>query len=1029
MRRTERIFGSFVALLFLFVFAGVASAQNAALVGTVSDSTGAVVPGATVTLTNQANGVSSTTETDNAGSYGFAQVRPGNYSLRTEAAGFKAYLQRSIVLEVADRRRVDVTLQVGAVAETITVTEFTVGVQTESSSIGEVITTKQVEEIPLNGRFMLDLAFLVPGTVLPSSNNTSFLAGQGASGTFGINSSGGREDSANYMLDGINLNDMVQNQITFQPNIETLQEFKVQSNSFTAEYGRSSGIVINAVTKSGGNSLHGSVFEFLRNEKLDARNFFDPTREANRAATGSGIAPFKRNIFGYSVGGPVLFPGYDGRDRSFFFHAYEGRRQSESATFRATVPTAAERAAVTDPVVQQLLALVPNPNVPGATTNNFTGNASRERETDQFTFKGDHLFGANTISGTYMYQDDDRTEPSSIGNHNIPGFGDTRNATRQLFSLRYNRVFSPSVTNEFRFGFNRINITFVEEFGGGLDPNSFGLNTGFTDNFPDIRVGGGPSFGGRDAFPQGRADSTFQFTDTATWIRGSHSFKFGGEVRRFRNNNFNDAVGGRIRFATLADFLAGQPNDNSVRRGSISPGIRTTALNFFVQDDYKLAPTFTLNLGLRYEFNDTPHERFDKLTLFDPATQQLVPAAGRRIYDRDTNNFAPRVGFSWDPFGGGNTVVRGGYGIFYDQPVTNIVTGLGSNPPFATSLRFTDPDGVGVGDDIDLANPFDPFIAGQTGAATSISLSAVDPNFVSALVQQFNLNVQHERWNTVFQVGYIGSTAQSLRIRRDINQGIAGVRPNPNFTRIILEESVSRSNYNALWLSANRRLSRGLTFLASYTFSKSIDLNSVGSRIPQIQDANNLQAERALSDFDARHRVVISSVYDLPFHAASGWKKNAVEGWRLSTIINYQAGNPFSPGLTTANSGTLNTFNRPNLVPGQDPNLDNFTIERAFNTAAFAIPPAGEFGNAGRNILTAPNLKNLDVAVIKDTTIFEDVKLQFRTQFFNLFNHPSFDQPGMNANTGTFGVISSTRNSRGDIGSSRQIEFALKLLF
>ncbi len=1009
-------------LLLAVLLAAPLAAQNAALVGTVKDPAGAVVPNVRVILTNVRSGVTLSTTTAEDGNYEFPAVRPGDYSLKVERAEFKTFVQGPFALLVDQRARMDVSLEVGTVNETVNVTGEAIGVNTESSSIGEVIDTKKIVDIPLNGRFFLDLALLSPGTVLPSTNNRTFLAVPTSGGALGLNSSGAREDSANYLFDGVNLSDMVQNQITFLPNVEVIQEFKVQTNSFSSEYGRNAGIIVNAVTKSGGNQVHGSAFEFLRNDKLDARNFFDQPRPVAKQLTGREIPPFKRNIFGFSVGGPVMLPKYDGRNKTFFFTSFEGRRQRESDTFRATVPTEAQRAAVTDPAVKKLLTLVPLPNSSG--TLNFAGDSAKPRDADQVSGKIDHMIGEkNTLSGTYIFQRDSRIEPSGIGAHNIPGFGDFRPAHRQIFAFRYTRVVSPRVTNEARFGINRVHITFQAL--APQNPADFGMDFGVTNNFPDIRVAGGPAFGGFSTFPQGRSDTLFQYTDTLTWIRGSHSFKIGGEVRRFRNNNFANATGGLIRFSSLAAFLAGQTNQTTLTPGAIT-GIRVSAYNGFVQDDYKVTPRLTLNLGLRYEFNGVPGEQHNRFSILDLTTRQFVQVGAGidRPYERDWNNFGPRIGFSFDPLGHGKTVIRGGYGLYFDQPVTNSVTGLGSNPPFARSLQFTDADPVAP-PNISLSNPF----SFPGGGPPPVLPAAVARNLVSAYVEQYNLNIQHERWNTVWQVGYVGSAGRHLRITRDINQGVGGVRPVTGFGAINLQESSSRSNYNGLWASANRRLARGLTFTASYTFSKSIDLNSVSSSNPQIQNANNLNAEKALSDFDARHRFVTSGIYQLPFHSDSAAGKRLVDGWSLAGIFNYQSGNPFSPIISTLRSGSGNLFDRPDIVPGQAIALDNPTPNLWFNTGAFVLNPAGRFGNAGRNIITSPDFRNLDLAVLKNIPIHERMSVQFRSEFFNISNHPNFGQPGNVVGTGTFGVISATRSVRGDLGSSRQIEFALKLLF
>ncbi len=1023
-----------LVLLALVCLAPLAAwAQDASIVGTVKDQSGAVLPNAKLSLTSAEKGTTRGTTSNSSGYFEFNTLDPGEYVLQAEAPGFKKFEQRGIVLQVDQRARVDVAMSVGALTEQVTVMGEAPLVSSESSSVGEVIESKKIQEIPLNGRFFLDLALLVPGTVIPSTNARTFLATPTAAGAFSINSSGAREDQVNYLWEGINLNDMVQNQITFQPNVEMIQEFKIQSNSFSAEYGRNAGVIVNAVMKSGSNALHGDLFEFLRNDVLDARNFFDPPRNVAKQRTGRELPPFKRNIFGASAGGPIWLPHlYDGRNRSFWFFSWESRRQRESETFNTRVLSPAERAAVTDPTVRRLTALIPEPNSPG---NQFVGSAPRVRDLDQFASKIEHHIGSSDrLTGSYIFQRDSRIEPSNIGGRNLPGHGDFRPARRQIFTLTETHVFSPRVVNEFRGGFNRVRIGFFG-LASDLDPVAFGLNTSQAgkDQFPGIIISGGPAFGMPGGFPQGRGDTTGQFNDTLTWVRGRHSVKFGGEFRAFHNNNFNRATAGTLNFANINDFVAGNVQRFTQVSGNVDPAIRTAAFDWFIQDDWKLRPRLTLNLGLRYSFNSVPHERHDRLLVFESTTNRLLKAGADvdRVYENDLNNFGPRLGFAWDVFGRAKTSVRGGFGIFFDQPVTNIVTGLGSNPPFRLSRNF---------DRVTVSN-----LTAVSGAIPAFNLSNVSRDFKSDYVMQYNLNVQHELLpSTVLQVGYFGSQGRGLRLNRDINQGVfnpatrTGVRPIREFGSIFTNESVSRSNYNGMWLSLSRRFSRGLTFTGSYTLSKSIDLNSVGSSNPQIQDARNLAAERGLSDFDARHRLVYSAVYELPFRAAGAAGK-IVEGWSLSGIVNLQSGNPWSPRLSIDRSGSLDFFDRPNLVGEPQTRVNP---DAALNARAFAYPALGTFGNLGRNALTGPDFRNLDFALVKNTRFGPEkrLNLQFRAEFFNLFNHPNFNAPRgvltfdpqmlppgqLVLPTATFGRILETRTVRGDLGSSRQIEFALK---
>lgn len=989
------------------LFALTGSAQNAALTGIVKDQQDALIADAKVTLTNTQTRVEQATQSDSSGVYEFSVVRPGSYTLRVEKPGFRTFLQNELILAVDQRGRADVGLAVGDTTTLVTVEGQTAGVQTESASLGEVIETKKIVEIPLNGRFFLDLALLTPGTVVPSTNNRTFLASPSGIGSSGINASGAREDSTNYMFDGVNLSDMVQNQITFQPNIDMIQEFKVQTNAFSAEYGRNAGIIVNAVSKSGTNGLHGTAYEFVRNEKFDAKNYFD---RGDRP-----IAPFKRNIFGYSIGGPII------RSKTFFFTSYEGRRARESVSLNTPVPSDAQRSAVTNPVIRALLPLIPNAN---SANNFFVGSAPKARTLNQFSARVDHTLNTkNFITGTFISNRDERTEPNLQGG-NLPGAGDSRPAKRYFLSLAYTSAIASNITNELRAGLNRVRIDFLPD-AVNLNPADYGMSTG-SAVFPRIGVTGGLAIGGIPGFPQGRGDTTFQYNDTLSWVRGRHAMKFGAEFRRFRNNNFNGGTGGTITFGSLNDFLAAIPQQTTRQTLAVTPALRVNAFNLFAQDDWKVNTRLTLNIGLRWEYNGVPSEKYDRLATFDFDRKQLFQVGTNGIdnpYPSDRNNFGPRFGFSFDPLGKGKTVIRGAAGVYYDQPVTNLVSGLGNNPPFAGSVTFTNTPQVPL--NINVASPFNF----PGGAPSIFNVNAVDPKFRSGMVYQYNFNVQHERFGTVFQVSYVGSQGRHLRLARDVNQGVNSVRPLPAFGQININESSSRSNYNAMWISANRRFSKGLTFTTSYTLAKSIDLNSVGSSNPQVQNAYNLAAERALSDFDARHRYVASLVYQLPFHASSGLMKRVVEGWSVAPIVNLQSGNPFSPIMSTLNSGSLLAFDRPDYVAGQPLNVPNPQPSQWLNRAAFTSNQRGTFGNAGRNILKAPGFQDVDLSIAKTTTIKEGYALQFRAEAFNLFNHPNFGQPNNVANGAIYGQITATRTVRGDLGSSRQLQLGMKFVF
>jgi hypothetical protein len=972
------------------------AAQNASITGTVSDPQRAPIPNVSVALNNVDTGIVVRAVTDSDGNYEFGFVRPGSYRIEVEHPGFHVFQRGPIKLDVDQRARVNVGLELGGTTSTVNVEAGAGGIETESSTLGTVTETRKILEIPLNGRFILDVALLSPGTMVPSTNNRTFLAVPSGVGISGINASGTREDSTNYILDGINLSDMAQNQITFQPNVDMVQEFKVQQNSFSAEYGRNAGIIVNAITKSGSNGVHGTAYEFLRNQRFDAKNFFDPP---------GPIIPFNRDIFGSSVGAPLI------KDRTFFFTSYEGREGREVASIKTLVPSDPQRATVANPIVRRLLTLVPAANDP--TGMFFVGSAARNRRQSQLTGRVDHNRSPRDfLYGSFVVNDDDRTEPTLQGN-NLPGFGDSRPAERYFLSLGYTRVLSSSLTNELRAGFNRLRISFHEAFTD--DPSAFGIASPSTV-FPNITVPGALSFGGISGEPQGRGDTTSQYTDALSWVRGRHSIRAGGEFRRFSSNNLNSGTGGVVTFGTMAAFLAGTPTQSMETSLPATPALRVNAFGTFVQDDYRLSARLTLNLGLRWEYNGVPYEKHDRLAIYDFAANSLVQGVrGAQAYRRRFTNFGPRAGFAYSPIARSKTVIRGGFGIYYDQPVTNIVTGLGSNPPFSASVNNTS--------NISLSAPFASPPAGGS------AITAIDPNFRNAMALSYNVNVQHEAAGIVFEAAYVGSEGHHLRIIGDWNQGINGMRPIAGFSSITTQQSVSNSMYNGLWLSANRRLTRNLTFNASYTFSKSIDNNSVGSSNPQAQDFRNLRAERALSDFDARRRFVLSAVCLLPFQSRGALLPRLAQGWSVSPIVNLQSGNPFSPIIqVTDTRGSLEAFDRPFLAPGVPLIAPNPSPGQWVNPAAF-IRQATGFGDAGRNILTGPGFADVDLSIAKETKIRERASLQFRSEAFNVFNHPNFGQPQNNLAVATFGQVTATRTTRGDLGSSRQLQLALKLLF
>jgi hypothetical protein len=1050
--------------------------STATLQGTVTDAKGAVLPNATVVVRNRSTSTERTAQTDNDGNYQLAALPPGVYSVEVRVQGFKTQVADQVTLEVAKTAVQNFQLDVGAISEQVLVSSDVPVIETATTSVGTVINQRTVQEIPLNGRHFVDLGLLIPGSVTPPQNGflTAPLRGQGS---FAINTAGNREDTVNFMINGINLNDMVQNQITFQPSINTVQEFKADNSTFSAEYGRNSGAIVNIATRSGTNDFHGELFEFLRNDVFDARNFFDRT---------TNPAPFKRNQFGFNLGGPLNLLrfgeggspfSYKGQNKTFFFFSYEGLRQRQGLTISGvTVPTLAQRATVSDPVIKQLLPLIPTPNVG---TNGFAGSATAPVNIDQWTLDVNHNFGTNDrLHGYYAIQRDLRGEPTLQGN-SIPNFGDTRQSRRQIFTLNETHTFGSSVVNEARFGFNRIHILFTPN--AQFNPLDFGIQDGVTEaiGLPQIAVTGtGLNFGGPAGFPQGRSDTTYVLSDTLSYLHGSHSFRFGGEVRRFFNNNTNKDTGS-FTFANMAAFLAGTANAFTVTLGDptrgvtdVSTAIAQGALGAFVQDNWKVRSNLTLELGLRYDWLMSPTERFDRFVDYVPEVNSLIQVNHgiAPVYHTNAKNLQPRLGFAWDPFKDGKTSIRGAYAILADQPITNLVTGNGTNPPFAVNVAL--PANT-------TTHLFDATSPGHAVPGSTVSPSSSDPEFDNAYIQSWNLNVQREvKQGFAVTVGYFGSKGTHLRLTRNLNQtflnaALTPVRPFPTLSatspiapgkpllNITFREGTGNSTYNALWVTANKRIGKGLQFNTSYTFSKSIDYNSQSSQGVTVQDSFNLRGDRGLSDFDARHRFVISGLYELPF------KGNQLkEGWQLSFIEQSQSGNPVT--LLAGNAGAIG------LIPAANANsLTGLATLRPDITGPLSISPTAaasgigvqwfpnlvcdprpggscpsgsvvvlpvqfingktvyHFGSMGRNVVIGPSFHNTDLSLIKRTKIGEHQMIEFRWEVFDVFNHANFGQPGRTAQVGStsFGVITNTRFPTGDSGSSRQMQFALKYKF
>jgi hypothetical protein len=936
------------------------------------------------------------------------------------------------------------------------------------------------------------LGLLTAGTMTPPQNGflTAPLRGQGS---FAIDTAGNREDTTNWLVNGINLNDPVQNQVTFQPPIDTLAEFAIDNQSFPAQYGRNSGSIVNLATRTGSNDFHGEAFDFFRNNVLDARNFFNTTEV--QTSTGAFVpnpqAPFQRNDFGADFGGPII------KNKLFFFVAYEGLRQNQGIPLSTFVPSATELATVTSPAIEAMEAahLFPAANAPGTDTtgipanfNGFIGATAAHVALNQGS--GDIDFewtSKDRVHGYYVLQKDHRQEPQQGAN--LPGFGDTRDGFRQLMTVSEDHTFSPAVENTVRLGFNRIHLFFSPT---ALTPSNFDIGlpagTPVGVGIPDIIVSGAMEFGGPVGEPQGRGDTTVVLNDTLSWLKGRHSFAFGGEIRRAYNNNVAESIGDLV-YTSLANFVLDSASAFAITEGAGNDRIVQPSYAAFAQDSFKWKPNFTINLGLRYEWNSTPSEADNRFTTFDLVTGSLVPAP--QPYHTNNKNFEPRIGFAWDPFRDGKTSVRAAYAILTQDPTTNVVTGLSSNPPFAVPVSV---NAAGI----TLENPSASIVGVGLGP------TIVNPNFNDAYAQDWNLTIERQLTSTTgLEVAYVGMKGTHLQLTENLNQplvtnGLYGdtkpfttlpltspilpaqcAPPNPPCTlgTITNIDSPGNSSYNALWVTLNKHLSNGLELLGSYTYSKSLDYSSVssGDAVP-VQNSFNPRGDRGLSEFDARHRFVLSGFYQLPF--AKG--NRLLGGWEIGAIQMLQSGNPMTPlvqvnlgpqtfdlrpdGLApatgghgpahfynfTAKSGLCENYNGPTTgltlaVP--DCATDSsavLAIPCIFNNGATAatqnlILGSCHPGNIRRDGLPGPDFINTDFSVIKNTKLTERFNLQFRAEMFDIFNHPNFGDPGnfLSASSAagatsfvnSFGKITTTRFTTGDFGSSRQIQLALKLLF
>ncbi|HEV8210236.1 MAG TPA: carboxypeptidase regulatory-like domain-containing protein [Vicinamibacterales bacterium] len=1056
MQRLRSIAAAALALALLV--APAARAQSTAtLSGTVTDPQSAVMPGVSITVHNTATNQDRVVVTDAAGAYVAAALAPGHYEVTAHIEGFQDQ-KREFDLGPAETVALNLKLSVGTLAENVTVSGSSPLIDTATVSVGQVMAEKTVQEIPLNGRHFVDLGPLMPGgsTSPQNAGLSAPLRGQGA---FSFMSAGNRETSVNMMVNGINLNDLSNSQVTFQPSINTVSEFKVDNSTFSAEYGRNSGAIVNVATRSGSNQLHGEGFDFYRDQKFDSRNYFNP---ASLDSSGS-VTPqslFNRKQFGVNLGGPVV------KNRSFFFGSYEGLRHLQGVDMNSGTLTDAQRAAVTDPLARKLLQFIPVAN--DLTGTRAIGSPLAPVTIDQYTIDSrNNLRQNDDLHLYYAFQTDSRLESNAQG-QTVPGFPDRRGGHRQIMTVNETHVFSPALVNEVRAGFNRISITFVPQT--LVDTGALGINVGQTQNpiaLPAITITGpGLVFGGPAGFPSGREVTTFAVGDTATYLHGNHIIKFGGEMRRVKHYGFSDDPG-RFTYPSVAAFQQGLGSAFSITLGTQAFNAYVNAIGAFVQDSISLGSSLKLDVGLRYDYLPSPTEQDNKLVTFDPATQSLLQINGQGGFAQVTKNgsdFQPRVGLIWNPAGDSKTVVRGAYAIMVNQSNTGYFAGETGNPPIVNPLS-SQANGTATSN-IRMDNAIN-----SAGSAATVAPTFTDPNFLPGRMQTWNVNVEREVGRMGLMVGYFGSHGDRQRIPINFNQFVtpggttrpfarlsatSPILPGAALGNITEQTSLGWSDYKGLWVTANHRLSHGLQLQGSYTLSKSTDTNSYDGTLTA-QNNFDLADSVGPSDFDVRHRMSVNATWELPFHG-----NRLKDGWQLVVVEQAQTGNPLNivTNITTITGtatvrpdliGALPTINpHPNndangfpvsyqWFDGQtnvcDPRIVAPAAGSCNSSSVFALPynAAGvaHFGNLGRNPIYGPAFGNTDFSIIKNLKLQGSARAQFRLEVFNLFNQANLGQPGRTASVGStsFGVISNTRFPTGDSGSARQVQFAAKFLF
>ncbi len=1087
----RKLIYAFSFTLLALLSASNAVAQTAQITGRVTDASAAVIPGASITVRNVATGIDRTLSSNAEGYFTAPLLLPGEYRVTVEHPGFKPVARSGVVLEVDQRAEINFVLEVGGVTEKIEVRSAALLLSTQEASQGQVIENQRIVDLPLNGRNYDELTLLSAGTVQPL----------GGSRFEGFSSGGMRNTQNNFILDGVDNNPAElagaqRRSEMVQPSIDGIQEFKVQTNAYAAEYGRAMGSVVNVTTKSGSNDLHGTAFEFLRNEKLDAKNFFDPPDRPK--------PPFKRNQYGFSAGGPVYIPKiFNGRNKAFFFGDYEATRIRVSSTNTSTIPTlkmrtgdfsellTLRRPAVTiidpannnnsfpdniipgsrlDSVSKTLINLYPSPQT-SSLASNYVYQAPAPTNGRKFDARTDVNLGSKD-NVFWRISKQDQSVPAAL---NLPppayGGGALDQSTEGINTgATWNHIWSPNfivaIRGAWNYGFfTRDNPA---QTNGELLNRKYGIlggNNTVPGGFSQMNITGYQALGIGAFNPVARDSQNRQLAGDVVWTHGAHTAKFGANILKSQNNIFNirnEVIGpfqfnGRYTRDGMADFLLGMASQVTWST-RLQVNLRMSNIASFVQDDWKVTPKLTVNLGVRYEVLLPFVDKYNRMGVFDtwtdPRNPRLIHAGseGSGRYNRamiatDHNNVMPRIGFAYKA--GSRTVVRSGFGIFYSflEPYGDAEWLIG-NPPDAFGVTISSSPTVPA-----LLLAQGPVPGALTLAkATGVTLSAIERKATTPYAQQWNFNVQRELGRDwMAEVGYAGSKGTHIESQYDENYSPPGpgnlddkrryrsavipgtgqvVSPGATYGYHFNGNAV----YHALLSRLEKRFSSGFTVLTSYTFSKAIgDVcgNAAAGNTTScgFQDTRNLRAERSIDNIHVPHRFVLSSVYELPLGKGRHFGSNMpgvvnalFGGWSIGSIVVRASGRPYNVvnSGNPANTGTFTIVSRPNVTG--DPYGITRTVDQDFNPAVFLPTAAYQLGSLGRNALRQRGFFNWDFSTHKDFRLQERVRLQFRFEAFHFTNTPRFGQAGNTLGTATFGKITSA-------DTPRNLQFGMKVVW